>query len=155
VHCNDFQTVDGEPVADAFVDGVSVIVERFGREVGPSTPVVARLDGADFVSTSPRRVLGNDSTFDLTSWRFEALDGSRKLVCEVEADRDRLAGVTYHDPDGALAYCYNGETASMRVALYQRRSRGWAERTTLVAPGRAHFEYAQRTPVAELELLTT
>jgi hypothetical protein len=154
VHCNDFQTVEGEAVPGAFVDGVSVIVQRFGREVGPSTPVVARIDGADFVSTSPRRVLGNDSTFDLTSWRFEALDGSRKLVCEVDADRDRLAGVTYHDPDGALAYCYNGETASMRLALHERRAGGWAERTTLVAPGRAHFEYAQRTPVAELKLLT-
>jgi hypothetical protein len=151
VHCNDFQTPGGEPVPGAFVDAVSVFVERFGRRVGPNTPVVARFDGSDFISTSPRRVLVNDSDFDLTSWRFDATDGSRRIVCEVEANRTQLAGVTYHDPDGALAYCYNGETASMRVELMDRGGKT----TELVAPGRAHFEYAQRTPVDGLELLTT
>jgi hypothetical protein len=150
VHCNDFQTPSGEPVPGAFVDAVSVFVQRFGRRVGPNTPVVARFDGTDFVATSPRRVLANDSDFELTSWRFDATDGSRRIVCEVEADRALLAGVTYHDPDGALAYCYNGETASMRVELMDRGGKT----TELVAPGRAHFEYAQRTPVDGLELLT-
>jgi hypothetical protein len=150
VHCSDFQTPAGEPVPGAFVDAVSVFVERFGRRVGPSTPVVARFAGADFISTSPRRVLTNDSDFELTSWRFDATDGSRRLVCEVDADRAQLAGVTYHDPDGALAYCYNGETASMHVELMDRRGR----QIEFVAPGRAHFEYAQRTPVPGLELLT-
>jgi hypothetical protein len=156
VHCNDFFTSAGEPVPGAFVDGVSVIVQRFGREVGPSTPVVGCVDGQDFVSTTPRRVLGNASTFGLTEWRFEAVAGNRKLIGEVQADRGQLAGVTYHDPDGELAYCYNGETASMQLHVYEksRQIRGWALRDTLVAPGRAHFEYAQRTPIPELELLT-
>jgi hypothetical protein len=156
VHCNDFTTLDGDPVNGAFVDAVSVFVSRFGRDVGPNTPVVGRIDGVDFNSTSPVRVLANDSTFALTGWRFEAVDGSRKLICEVDADRDLLAGVTYHDPDGELAYCYNGETASMRMHVYERSRQvgGWHHRETLVAPGRAHFEYAQRTPVDELELLT-
>jgi len=157
VHCNDFATLDGEPVPGAFVDGVSVIVQRFGRAVGPNTPVVARVDGRDFGSTSLARVLGNDSMFSLTGWRFEAIDGGRKLIGEVDADRSQLAGVTYHDPDGELAYCYNGETASMRLHVYARARQvgGWAHRTTLVAAGRAHFEYAQRTPIPELPLLTT
>jgi hypothetical protein len=157
-HCSDFTTAAGEPVDDAFIDGVSVFVRRLNRDVGPSTPVVARIDGQDFRSTSPLRVLTNDSTFSLTGWRFEAVDGRRKLVCEIEADRARIAGVTYHDPDGELAYCYNGETASMRLALCERarQLRGsWSPRATLVASGRVHFEYAQRTPVPELELLTT
>ena len=35
VHCNDFPGHEG-----AFVDAVSVFVPRFGREIGPSTPVV-------------------------------------------------------------------------------------------------------------------
>jgi hypothetical protein len=136
---------------------VSVLVSRFGREVGPSTPVVGRIDGQDFSSTSPLRVLSNESTFALTGWRFEAVDGTRKLIGEVDADRDQLAGVTYHDPDGELAYCYNGETASMRLHVYEkaRRVGGWAHRETLVAEGRAHFEYAQRTRIPGLELLTT
>jgi hypothetical protein len=157
VHCNEFSTADGEPAAGAFVDAVSVYVSRFGREVGPNTPVVGRVDGRDFCSTSPRRVLTNRSTFALTGWRFEATDGSRRLIGEVDAPRDQLAGVTYHDPDGELAYCYNGETASMRLHVYERARRvgGWAHRGTLYSGGRAHFEYAQRTPVPELELLTT
>jgi hypothetical protein len=155
-HCNDFCTLDGRPEPGAFVDGVSVNVPRFGREVGPSTPVVGRIDGTDFLSTSPMRVLTNGSTFALTGWQFDAVAGARKLVVEVDADRERLAGVTYHDPDGELAYCYNGETASMRLHLYERARQvgGWAHRKTLIANGRAHFEYAQREPVPELELLT-
>jgi hypothetical protein len=155
-HCNDFMTLDGSPVPGDFVDGVSVIVPRFGREVGPSTPVVGRIDGRDFMSTSPLRVMANDSTFSLTGWRFEAVDGSRKLIGEVDADRELLAGVTYHDPDGDLAYCYNTEAATMRVHVYERARQvgGWAHRKTLIARGRAHFEYAQRTPIPDLELLT-
>jgi hypothetical protein len=157
VHCNDFRTLDGEPMADAFVDGVSVVLRRFGRDVGPSTPVVARVDGEDFESTSPLRVLANDSTFSLTGWRFQAVAGRRKLIGEVVADRALLAGVTYHDPDGELAYCYNGETASMRLHVYERARQvgGWAHRRTLQSAGRVHFEYAQRTPVPDLPLLTT
>jgi hypothetical protein len=157
VHCNEFATLEAEPVPDTFVDAVSVFISRFGRDVGPNTPVVARIDGEDFCSTSPLRVLRNQSDFTLTGWRFEAIDGSRKLVCEVDADRELLAGVTYHDPDGERAYCYNGETASMRLHLYERSrggGGGWRHRQTLQATGRAHFEYAQRTPIGGLELLT-
>ena len=156
VHCNDFAHADGTPAPGAFVDGVSVFVPRLGRETGPNTPVVARVGERDFASTSPLRVIANDSTFALTGWRFEAIDGDRKLVGEVDADRDQLAGVTYHDPDGELAYCYNSETASMRLHVFERARQvgGWAHLTTLYAPGRTHFEYAQRTPLPELELLT-
>jgi hypothetical protein len=155
-HCNDFLTLEGAPAGDTFVDGVSVLVPRFGREVGPNTPVVARIDGADFNSRSVLRVLSNHSNFALTGWRFEATDGSRKLVGEVDAARDQLAGVTYTDPDGELAYCYNSETASMRLHLYEkgRQVGGWAHKLTLTAPGRAHFEYAQRQAVPGLELVT-
>jgi hypothetical protein len=156
VHCNDFATLDGELVGDTFIDGVSVIVPRFGRELGPNTPFVGRIDGEDFRSTSALRVLSNKSTFALTGWRFEVVDGKRKLIGEVDADRGQLAGVTYHDPDGELAYCYNSETASMRLHVYERSRQvgGWTHRRTLTAPHRTHFEYAQRTPVPDLELLT-
>jgi hypothetical protein len=155
-HCNDLSTISGEPVKDAFVDGVSAMVSRLGREIGPSTPVVARIDGRDFCSTSPPRIVSNSSTFALTGWRFEAVAGRRKLVGEVDADRDQLAGVTYHDPDGTPAYCYNTETATLRLHVYERSRQvgGWAHRQTLVGPGRAHFEYAQRTPIDGVKLLT-
>jgi hypothetical protein len=157
VHCNDFFTAEGRPVPGAFVDGVSVRVPRAGREVGPNTPVVGCIDGRDFQSTSPLRVLTNPSTFALTGWRFEAVDGKRKLIGQVDAQRSELAGVTYHDPDGERAYCYNTEVASMRLHVLERTrgTGGWSHRTTLTAPGRAHFEYAQRSPVPGLELVTS
>jgi hypothetical protein len=155
-HCNDLTELDGTPADGAFMDAVSVLVSRFGREVGPSTPVLARIDGQDFRSTTPWRVVGNHSRFALTGWQFDAVDGARRLMVEVDADRDLLAGVTYHDPDGEPAYCYNTETASIRIQVYERARRvgGWAHRKTLVGRGRAHFEYASRTPVPGLELLT-
>ena len=149
VHCNEFHTLEGEPVPDTFVDAVSVFVARFGKDVGPNTPVVGRFNGEDFASTSALRVVGNESVFALTGWRFEATAGRRKVIAEVDAERELLAGVTYHDPDGERAYCYNSEVASMRVHLYERARQvgGWRHRQTLVSHGRAHFEYAQRTPV--------
>jgi hypothetical protein len=157
IHCNDFRTVDGDPVQDAFVDGVSVVVPRFGRQMGPNTPFVGRISGTDFASRSPVRVLANKSRFEETSWDFEVSEGDRKLIGEVEADRRLLAGVTYHDPDGDLAYCYNSEVANMKLYVHERTGRrgGWRHATTLLAPGTAHFEYAQRTPVPGLELHTS
>ncbi len=116
---------------------------------------IGRIDGRELRSISPVRVLANYSVFALTGWRLEAVGSERKLVVEVDASRDQLAGVTYHDPDGDAAYCYNSETASMRINVYERARRvgGWRHVDTLIAPGRAHFEYAQRRPVPDVELL--
>jgi hypothetical protein len=155
-HAGDLVSLDGEPRPGSFVDAVSVLVPRFGREVGPSTPVVGRFGEHDFRSISPLRVLRNRSRFGLTSWHFEAVDGRRRIVVEVDAPRHTLVGVTYDDPDGDQAYCYNSEVASIRVFVWDRTSRGrfgWTLRDTLVADGRAHFEYAQREPIDGLELL--
>jgi len=153
-HCNALSGLDGEPRPECFVDGVSVFVSRLGREVGPSTPVVGRVLGDDFHSTSPVRVMRNPSGFGLTSWHFDARDGHRRLVGRVDAPRHTLVGVTYHDPDGELAHCYNSEVASMRVWVYDRVSRRarWALRDTLQARSCAHFEYAQREPLPGLAL---
>lgn len=157
VHCNDFaDATTGERRPDTFVDGVSVFVPRFGREVGPSTPVVGRVLGEDFRSTSPLRVMRNASTFGLTSWRFEATDGARRITGEVDAPRASLVGVTYQDPDGDEVWCYNSEVATMRLQVHDRQGRsGWSLRESLVSDGRAHFEYAQREQVGGIELLVT
>lgn len=157
-HCNDLEGLDGSERPDDWIDAVSVFVPRFGREIGPSTPVVGHFAGRDFASTSPLRVTRNPSRFGLTSWSMEAVDGDRKVVVDVDARREQLVGVTYHDPDGDLAYCYNSETASMRVRVWQRdRSvqEGWRLLDELTAPGRAHFEYAQRETVPGQSLAVT
>src|SRR6185503_11959236 len=56
VHCNDFAGADGSVRDETFIDGVSVFVPRFGRELGPSTPVVGRFRSTDRTSTSPLAV---------------------------------------------------------------------------------------------------
>jgi hypothetical protein len=154
VHCNDFTSADGAPRSGDFLDGVSVFVPRFGRTIGPNTPVVARIGGQDVLSTGPLSVTRNDSEFELTGWRFEARAGRRRLRGEVTARPEDLLGVTYHDPDGDLAYCYNTEIASMTLEVLERGGSGWQPVDELRADGRAHFEYAQREPIpgARLEI---
>jgi hypothetical protein len=151
LHCNDLGE-DG-----AFVEAVSVVVPRFGRDIGPNTPVRARLDGADLDATGPLSLALASSRFALTGWSFTARRGRRKLVVEVDAPRESLAGVTYHDPDGDLAYCYNTEVATARLHLYDRTLGfpQWTLRRSWHADGRAHFEYAQREPLPDVPLLTS
>jgi hypothetical protein len=79
----------------------------------------------------------------------------RKLAVDVDAPRETLVGLTYTDPDGEAAYCYNSEVASLRCRAYQREKGDWRLVETLVAPRRAHFEYAQRQPVPGVELQVT
>ena len=156
IHAGDLTDPDGAPVADTFLDGVSVFVPRFGREVGPSSPFVGRFLGDDFAATSPARVCANRSRFGLAGWDFEAIGGARKVQGHVAVPREHLAGVTYQDPDGARAYCYNSEVATIRLTVldHVRRPRpGWVLRQTLVGEHTGHFEYAQREPVPGLELL--
>ncbi len=151
--CSDLSTPDGEPVRGAFFDGVSALVSRFGRTLGPNTPIVGCVQGKAFQSTSPRRMLSNPSRFDVGGWTFEAVDGSTKLVARVEPEAEQLVGVTYHDPDGREAYCYNTETASVEAQILERAGGDWRKVQTLSSAGRCHFEFGTRTPVPGIELL--
>jgi hypothetical protein len=155
VHCNDFVSIDGERRSDTFVNGVSAVIQRLGQEIGPSTSVIGRFDGADFASTSPLALARNTSRLTTTSWRFEARDGKRRVAGEVDAPSAALIDVAYEAPDGAPVHCYNSEVASMRLLVSDKAAGGghrWVLRDTLVSPGRAHFEYGQGGPVPDLEV---
>jgi hypothetical protein len=154
-HCSDFAESNGKRRSDTFIDGVSVYVPRFGRELGPNTPVVARLGGHDLLSISPLAVQRNPSEFELDSWHFEARSWRQKLRAEVTARKEDLVGVTYHDPDGELAYCYNTEVADMKLEVFERGTpfSGWRKQDEFRSLGRAHFEYAQREPVDGVPLM--
>ena len=138
VHASDFGDATGD---GSFIDGVSVFVPRFGRELGPNTPVVARVRGHEVVSNSPLAVQRNASEFGPWGWRFTARTLRRKLECSVSARPEDLVGVTYHDPDGELAYCYNTEVADMRLESYERAGpfTAWHKDGELECDGRAHF----------------
>jgi hypothetical protein len=120
-------------------------VRRFGRELGPAILLAGRIDGEDFRASALR---SRASTFGLEGWRFAAAAGGRKLLVEIEPDHKLLAGVTYHDPDGEPAYCYNSEAASIRLEVHEDGGRS----RTLVGDGCAHFEYGQREPLPDLKL---
>jgi len=150
-HCGDFAAASGEPRPGTFLDGVSVLVRRAGREAGPASPVVGRFLDEDFAATGPLSLVRARSRFGLTSWALEATSGPRRVRADVFAPRASLAGVVYADPDGRRAWCYNSEVASMRVTVRDRAAGRWTPRETLVSDGRAHFEYGQRAPVPGLE----
>ena len=86
---------------------------------------------------------------------LELQAGKRRIACEVDAPRGSLVGVTYTDPDGEQAWCYNSEVASMRVSVFDRGQAHWDLRQTLISHGRAHFEYGQRSTIPDLELHLT
>ena len=157
-HCGDFVDADGAPRPGSFVDGVSVIVPRLGREVGPSTPVVGRFLDDDFAATSPLAVLRAPSRFGLTSWSFEATDGKRRMVRRGRRAARIARRRHLHRPRRRarlLLQQRGGLDARSRCSTGPAAAPGWLLRETLVSHGRAHFEYAQREPVPDLELHLT
>ncbi len=156
LHASDLEGIDGAPRAGDWIEAVSVVTPRAGREVGPSTPVTGVLLGEPFDATGPMRVLRADAQIGLARYQFETRSRTRRLRVEVDTPRETLVGVTYDDPDGEQAWCFNSEVASLRAWLWDRgRGAGarWLLRDTMQAPGRAHVEYAQRTPVDGVPVL--
>ena len=156
LHASDLEDLDGTPRRGDWIEAVSVVTPRLGREVGPSTPVTGVLLGEPFSAIAPLRVLRADAEIGLTRYDFETQTRNRRLRVEVDAPRETLVGVRYDDPDGEQAWCYNSEVASLRAWVWDRRNGPgdrWPLRATLQAPGRAHVEYAQRAPVADVPVL--
>jgi hypothetical protein len=149
-HAADLQTLAGTPADGDWIDSISIIAPRLGRDMGPTTSVVGRLLGEPFSATSPLQVIRTKASSRLTSYRVSARRRTRRIELEVDAQREALLGVVYEDPDGDLLRCWNSEVADLRCHVWDRTNRGlggWHLRETLVAPGRGCFEYAQRAPL--------
>ncbi len=154
-HAADLQTLAGGPAEGDWLDSISITAPRMGRDVGPTTSVVGRLLGEPFSATSPLQVVRSRASSRLTSYRVSARQRTRRIELEVDAVREALIGVVYDDPDGDRLRCWNSEVADLRCHVWDRTGRGlggWHLRETLVAPGRACFEYAQREPIADLPI---
>ena len=120
LHASDLEGLDGAPRRGDWIESVSVVTPRAGREVGPSTPVTGVLLGEPFDATGPLRVLTADADIGLTRYTFETRNRRRRLRVEVDAPHETLVGVTYDDPDGEQAWCYNSEVASLRAWVWDR-----------------------------------
>lgn len=156
LHASDLEGLDGSPRSCAWIEAVSVVTPRAGREVGPNTPVTGVLLGEPFDATGPARVLRAKAQIGPTRYEIDTRTRTRRLRVEVDAPRETLVGVTYDDPDGEQAWCYNTEVASLRAMVWDRsRASGgrWSLRDTLQAPGRAHVEYAQRSELTGVPVL--
>lgn len=128
-----------------WLDAVSAVTDRLPR---PATPVIARLGGRELAFTGPLQVVRARSLWGLTGWTFETGASRTRLRCEVSVGREQLVGVTYHDPDGERAWCYNSEVATVRAQLWQDGDLvvdRLAERT-------GHMETGRRDPVPGLPI---
>jgi hypothetical protein len=156
LHASDLEDTDGARRPGDWIEAVSVITPRLGRDVGPSTPVTGVLLGEPFAAISPLRVLRAQAEIGLTRYQFETQTRNRRLRVEVDAPEKTLVGVTYDDPDGEQVWCFNSEVASLRAWVWDRSSGSgdrWPLRATLQSPGRAHVEYAQRSAVPDVPVL--
>ena len=142
---------------DTFFDGVSVYVPAV-RARGRAEHAGRRPLPRRGLRLTARRAACSPTAADRPDGL--AVRGARRPTGASSARSTRrassLVGVTYHDPDGDLAYCYNSEVASARLSVCDRAARAatagrCARRSS--SDGRAHFEYAQREPVPDLPLL--
>ena len=157
VHASDLEDLDGAPRRGDWIEAVSVVTPRHGPRRRPEH---ARWRACCSASRSrryaPLRVLRADAEIGLTRYHFETQTRNRRLRVEVDAPRETLVGVTYDDPDGEQAWCYNSEVASLRAWVWERAARArrpLAAGRDVQAPGRAHVEYAQRSPVVDVPVL--
>jgi hypothetical protein len=148
LHAAELATLDGERRPDDWIDLVSVVVPRAGREIGPITPVVGRLLGDEFRAVGPVSLARGRCAFGLSGLEATARTRSRKVVVHASAPPLTQVGVRYDDPDGTNVWCANTALGDARIWVWDRRGTGWMLRETLEARGTAHVEYAQREPIA-------
>jgi hypothetical protein len=89
--------------------------------------------------------------FGLGTWRIDVGNRRYRLTGRIESPARAMVRARYEDPDGSERYCHNSETASCRLALFERRAGGFEEVVLLESRGTTHAEWAGRTPASAVE----
>lgn len=141
-HCNVFEGEDG-----AWFEGFSARVRIAGRLTPPLSSAFLRLpDGRRFAFNRWGALFGGSASIEDLVWRFELKgEGGHRLVGESRTTADRMAGLTYRNPDGSPLSCLNSKVADLELTLYgpdggrvaQLVSRGAAALETLT-PAQDH-----------------
>ena len=157
VHCNDFETVAGEPRTRRLRRRrVGVRARASGASSAPTRRSSGASAGGTSLSTSPLRGQRQPQHFALTCWHFEARDGNGARSRSTSTRRARRSSASpTTTPTASWPTATTARSPRCAAASYERdraEPTGWRLVETLVAPGRAHFEYAQREPVPGLEL---
>ena len=147
LHAAELSTLAGEPRPADWLDLVSVVVPRLGREIGPITPVVGRLLGEELRAAGPRSLARTRCSFGPAGLEATVRAGARKVVVRATAPPATQVGVRYDDPDGTNVWCANTALGDVRIWIWDRSGGRWSLRETLQANGTAHVEYAQRAPI--------
>jgi hypothetical protein len=146
VHCNTFLED-----RSAAIEGLSAQIK-----IGPFSPppfriFTLRLGGDEYAFNSPACWFRTQSSFGLSSWDFDAIQGPFRLMGTLTQDPSKAIGVRYTDPDGTFRYCNHGEWAELRLGLYRNKKGRWEEVTSLHSRA-ATYEVVDLVPNPQVEL---
>lgn len=84
------------------------------------------------------------------AWGLNASNPKFGIDGEVVIDPSRIAGITYHDPDGSRRFCYNSKVATIRMNAFNK---GSGDISSLTAPGTAAFEICLPSELDKFQIL--
>lgn len=112
VHCNTFE---GAP--DAVFEGFSARIRVAGMVTPPISAGMLRLDGEWMAFNRARALFRSDSEITHPRWRFELRQDGWVLAGVAETVPERMAGLTYRNPDGSPMACLNSKIATLNLEL--------------------------------------
>lgn len=139
-----------------FDDGEEVVFEGLSAKppVGPTLSFLyLRLEGEDIALNDLRSALTSRSDYVLPAWVVTSSDARWKVVGSARAHPDRVAQVTYTDPDGDQLFCANSEVAGLALEIYRRSAGGWRHHRSLTSTAGAHLEFGAKEPFEGIPLL--
>lgn len=151
-HCSRWDEGNEGVTREAVFEGIWVRSEVLGPPV-PITLCYLRLDGEDHVFNAlPHAALAR-SEVSAPLWEARLAGPGIRVTARLGANFDRMAQVTYVDPDGTKAWCANSVVARAEVAIERRVGRRWELDGVLRSTAGCHLEFGARTPDGRLPVL--